>query len=59
VYAGLIGDAVRARVRASKRRAERQLRRLGVKLRPARVRATLDDAGQPATPAPLGGKGET
>ncbi|HQY62863.1 MAG: DUF58 domain-containing protein [Myxococcales bacterium] len=59
VYGGLIGDAVRARVRASKRRAERQLRRLGVKLRPAKVRATTDTAGEPALPAPLGGRRDT
>jgi hypothetical protein len=44
----LVGDAVLTRVRASKRRAERQLRRLGIKIRAVHVRK------KPEEIAPLG-----
>ncbi len=43
----VVGDAVLSRVRASKRRAERSLRRLGIKLRASTVRMK---AGEPLEP---------
>jgi hypothetical protein len=43
----VVGEAVLSRVRASKRRAERSLRRLGIKLRASTVRMKAGEALEP------------